>query len=243
MEVDVVISVAKTHSEQKIHTPRARSIREIVFGVNDGLVSITGLIVGVTASRMSSHHSLLAGLAAVMAATVAMGLGAYLSTAAQNEYFMSERHRELREVHEVPDEERLEVEGIYRAQGFSHDLVKSLTEHITADKERWVDFMMKEELGIMIENLDNAWVSAGIMALAVIVGSIPPIAPYIIIPNPHVAIIWAIALAMLTAFGLGTAKALVAKTSWWKSGIQFVVVAAIAVVVGITAGHILSRII
>ncbi len=242
MEVFSVVSLAKTHSEQKIHTPKARSIREIVFGVNDGLVSITGLIVGVTASRMSAHHILLAGLAAVMAATVAMGLGAYLSTAAQNEYFMAERKREIREVHEVPEEERREVEGIYRAQGFTHEQVAMLTDHITADKERWVDFMMKEELGIPIDSLDNPWTSAGIMALAVVVGSIPPIAPYIMIGNPQVALLWAIVLAMLTAFGLGIAKALVAKTVWWKSGVQFVIVAGIAVVVGISAGHLLSHI-
>lgn len=237
-----MVSIAKTHSEQKIHTPAARSIREIVFGVNDGLVSITGLIVGVTASHMASHQILMAGLAAVMAATVAMGLGAYLSTAAQNEYFMAERSREVREVHEVPEEERREVEGIYRAQGFTREQIAMLTDHITADKERWVDFMMKEELGIPIDSLDHPWISAGIMALAVIVGSIPPIAPYMIFSNPQVALVWAIVLAMFTAFGLGIAKAIVAKTKWWKSGVQFVVVAGVAVVVGISAGHLLGHI-
>lgn len=241
--VFTVISLSKPHSEKAIHTPGARSIREIVFGVNDGLVSITGLVVGVTASRMSPHHILLAGLAAAMAATVAMALGQYLSTTAQNEYFVSERNREVREVQDIPDEERHEVEAIYKQQGFTSEQVKWLTDHITADKDRWVDFMMKEELGIVMESLDSPWTSAGVMALAVIVGSIPPILPYVLTSNTHVALTWAIILAMLTAFALGITKAKVAKGNWWKSGIQFVVVAAIAVVIGIAAGHLLSLII
>lgn len=124
------------HSEAKVHTPRARSIREVVFGVNDGLVSITGIIVGVTASHLSGHQIIIAGLAAVAAAAVSMGLGQYLSTVAQNEYFLAERQREYREVEQIPHEERAEVEGIYRAQGFDSDEIKILTARITADPDR-----------------------------------------------------------------------------------------------------------
>ncbi len=238
-----MISLSNAHSEKTIHTPGARSIREVVFGVNDGLVSITGLVVGVTASRMSPHHILLAGLAAAMAATVAMALGQYLSTTAQNEYFVSERNREVREVQEIPEEERQEVEAIYKHQGFSTEQVKWLTDHVTSDKDRWVDFMMKEELGIMMDSLDSPWVSAGVMALAVIVGSIPPILPYVLTNNTHLALTWAIVLAIVMSFALGVTKAKVAKGNWWKSGVQFVAVAGIAVVVGIVAGHMLSLII
>jgi VIT1/CCC1 family predicted Fe2+/Mn2+ transporter len=219
-----------------VHTPAARSIREIVFGVNDGLVSITGLVVGVTSSHMGSHQIVIAGLAAIAAATVAMGLGAYLSTAAQNEYFQSEWDREWREVHEVPDEERREVETILREMGFDPEEATHFTRRLMADKRRWVDFMMKEELGIVMDR-DSPWKSAGIMALAVIAGSLPPILPYLLIPHPQVALKWAIGLAFATAFGLGWTKAAVARGVWWKSGIQFVAVAAAATVVGIIAGR------
>ncbi len=229
------------HSESRFHTPRARSIREVVFGVNDGLVSITGIIVGVTASRMSSHQVLISGLAAVIAASVSMSLGAYLSTTAQNEYFLAERTRELREVDELPDEERAEVEGIYRAQGFSPDEVRILTRRVTADRNRWVDFMMKEELGILLDNVDNPWVSALIMGVAVLLGAVAPMLPYLIIPTPSAALPWAIAAASAVAFFLGVLKAKVAKSSWWKSGLQFLLVTAAAVVVGLIGGSLLGR--
>lgn len=230
-------AVPHVNSEVVRHSPAARSIREVVFGVNDGLVSITGLVVGVTASNMSSHQILIAAIAAVVAATVAMALGQYLATTAQNEYFLAERSREMQEVHEVPHEEIAEVEGIYRAQGFSQEQVDMLTKHITADKDRWVDFMMKEELGIMLENLDHPWRSAFIMGGAVILGSLPAVLPYLLIAQTHVALLWAIVLAVLAAFGLGVLKAKVGKTSWVKGGAQFLLVTAVAIAVGIFAGH------
>lgn len=231
----------QTHSEAAFHTPRARSIREVVFGVNDGLVSITGIIVGVTSSKMSSHGIIIAGLAAVIAAAVSMGLGQYLSTVAQNEYFMAERRREYREVREIPHEERAEVEGIYRAQGFQPDEVRILTDRVTADPDRWVDFMMKEELGIDLDALDSPWSSALIMGLAVIAGAIAPILPYLLTPSTHRAEMWAVGLAVVVAFGLGVLKAKVAKSSWWKSGTQFLLVTAAAVAAGVIGGHLLGQ--
>lgn len=230
------------HSEAKVHTPQARSIREVVFGVNDGLVSITGIIVGVTASQMSSHQVIISGLAAVIAAAVSMGLGQFLSTAAQNEYFMAERRREYREVEEIPHEERAEVEMIYRSQGFDAHEVDILTARVISDPDRWVDFMMKEELGIMLDALDSPWTTSLVMGVAVIAGAVPPILPYLLIPNTHIAEIWAIIFAVVVAFGLGALKARVAKSSWWKSGLQFLLVTAAAVVVGAIGGTLLGRV-
>lgn len=230
------------HSEAKVHTPRARSIREVVFGVNDGLVSITGIIVGVTSSRMSSNQVIISALAAVVAAAVSMGLGQYLSTVAQNEYFLAEREREYREVAEIPHEERAEVEGIYRAQGFNQDEVALLTERVTADPDRWVDFMMKEELGILLDSMDSPWSTSLVMAVAVIAGAVPPVLPYLLVRNVHIAEILAIVFAVVVAFALGVLKAKVAKSSWWKSGVQFLLVTAAAVLIGIVGGSLLGRI-
>lgn len=222
------------------HKPNARSIREVVFGVNDGLVSITGLVVGVTASNMPSHLIVVAGLAALAAAAIAMGLGAYLSTAAQNEYFAAEKAREFREVHEVPHEERQEVETILRRKGFTEEEVQIVTRRLMSDIEQWVDFMMKEELGIVMDTLDSPWSSGGVMTLAVILGSLPPLIPYWIFPQTSVALHWALVLVVLAAFGLGVLKARVARTVWWRSGVQFTVAAGIAIAVGITVGHLIG---
>jgi VIT1/CCC1 family predicted Fe2+/Mn2+ transporter len=236
----MVASKDPPHAE-RLHTPEARSIREIVFGVNDGLVSVTGIVIGVTASRLSPHQILISGLAAVVAATVSMGLGQYLSTAAQNEYFLAEREREAYEVETVPDEERREVEAIWRRQGFNRDEARHLTDRITQDRERWISFMMREELGILLESLENPWRGALVMAAAVVVGSVPPILPYLVFPGTRTAMVVAIVLASVAAFGLGVLKARVARGTWWKSGFQFFAVTGVAIVVGSFAGHFLGR--
>ncbi len=232
---------ATRHSE-RAHTPQARSIRELVFGVNDGLVSVTGIVMGVTASRLAAHDIVISGLSAVTAATISMGLGAYLSTAAQNEYFMAERKREEYEVDTVPDEERREVEAIYRGQGFTSEETQKLTDRLTADKDRWIAFMMREELGILLDALDSPWRNAWVMAAAVILGAMPPMVPYLIWTDTHPAMVLAIVLAFSAAFTLGVVKARVAKGRWLRSGLQFVAVAAAAVIVGIAAGHLFRQI-
>lgn len=236
----MVQSKSAPHAE-RLHTPQARSIREVVFGVNDGLVSVTGIVIGVTASRLSPHQILISGLAAVVAATVSMGLGQYLSTAAQNEYFLAERRREEYEVETVPDEERSEVEAIWRRQGFNREEARRLTDRITQDRERWIAFMMREELGILLDALESPWRGSLVMAAAVILGALPPILPYLVFSNSHTAMIMAIVLASVAAFALGVLKARVARGEWWKSGIQFVAVTGAAIVIGIFAGHYLGR--
>lgn len=222
------------------HSPAARSLRDMVFGVNDGLVSITGLVVGVTASHMAPHAIVLAGLAALSAAAVAMALGAYLSTAAHNEYCRAEWNRELREVREEPDEERRESEDILRQKGFDAAEAAAYTRHLMRHEALWVDFMMKEELGLTTAALESPWSSALVMGLAVIAGSLPPLVPFVFIPHPALALVWAIGLAVVSAFVLGTVKGSVTRGSWWKSGTQFVLVALAAVVAGLLAGHVLG---
>ena len=233
---------ASSSIPETAHNPAARSIREVVFGVNDGLVSITGVVVGVTSSHMARHEIVIAGLAAMVAATVSMGLGAYLSTQAQREYFQSEWDREMQEVHEVPDEERREVEGIMRQKGFTPDEAQHFTARLMMDKQQWVDFMMKEELGIMVEAAEHPWLDAGVMAFSVVVGALPPILPFLFAISTQSALLWAIALAILVAFGLGVLKAVVAKGNWLRSGLQFLLVTSAAVVVGVVVGRALGGI-
>jgi VIT1/CCC1 family predicted Fe2+/Mn2+ transporter len=220
--------------------PAARSIREVVFGVNDGLVSITGVVVSVTISNLGRHAILVAGIAAMVAATVSMALGQFLSTRAEHEYFQAEWEREMREVQEVPDEEQREVEEILINKGFTTEEATNFTQRLMKDKHQWVDFMMKEELGIMMEDSSQSFTDAGVMALSVIAGSVPPIVPFLFPIPTSAALLWSVGLAIATAFLLGTLKSVVARGSWWRSGLQFLLVTAAAVGVGVLVGKALG---
>lgn len=214
------------------------ALREIVFGVNDGLVSITGLVVGVASSQMTAHQVLLAGLSATTAAVVAMGLGAYLSTAAQNQYLIAERDREYQAIQSNPQEKQEQVAWHYQQQGIAADLAAQMTRHTVSDRHRWVSFLVKEEIGISLDHLESPWTSALLMAIAVLVGSLAPMAPFLVSTQVSSALPWSIGLAMVTAFALGAAKARVTDGTPWRGGLQFVIVAAIAVIIGAIAGRL-----
>jgi VIT1/CCC1 family predicted Fe2+/Mn2+ transporter len=225
------------------HTPRGRMIREVVFGFNDGLVTCIGFVVGVTSSLVSAPLVLLTGVAMAVAASLSMAIGAYLSTKSQNEFFQGEVLREKREIDELPAKERQEVDEILTDMGFETQEREILAKRITGNKEMWVRFMMREELGILDEDFASPIRAGAVMGLAFILGSIPPLIPYIVQQNAFAAMQWAIGIALVAAFLAGAAKTLVAKTVWWKSGLEMMVLSALAAAIGFIVGHFISKVI
>jgi predicted membrane protein (TIGR00267 family) len=168
----------------------AASVREVVLGVNDGLVSITGLVVGVGASGMAARLVLLAGLAATAAATVSMAVGTYLAAAAEYEY--------------------------QRARG----------ERVAASPGGAAG--------------SGPAVRAAVMGLAVVLGSLPPLLPFLLPLAPGEALGAAVVLAAVAAFGLGVAKGRLTRTAPWRSGIVFLGAAAFAAACGMLVGRLLG---
>src|SRR5207237_8889605 len=107
-----------THTEAA-HIPGGRSLRDLVFGANDGLVAAFAVVSGVRGADVSTHIVVLAGLAELIGGTIAMGLGAFLAAKSEREFILSERERVEREVREFPDEEGKEVRTIFARKGFS----------------------------------------------------------------------------------------------------------------------------
>src|SRR5438045_7570450 len=130
------------------HIPGGRSLRDLVFGANDGLVAAFAVVSGVHGAAFSTRIVLLAGLAELIGGTIAMGLGAFLAVKSEQEFILREREREEREVREFPDEERKEVRTIFARKGFRGQALEQMVQHVTADPVFWVDTMMTEELGL-----------------------------------------------------------------------------------------------
>ncbi len=223
------------------HTPRGRMVREVVFGFNDGLVTGIGFVVGVTSSSLEGSMVLLTGVAAAVAASLSMAIGAYLSTKSQNEFFSGEIQRERREIDEQPAKERQEMHEIFTEMGFEPKERELLIRRITANKELWVRFMMREELGIFDENFDSPIKAGAVMGTSFVLGSIPPLIPYMIYADAHEAMRWAIAIALVAAFAAGAAKTKVAKTVWWKSGLEMMLLSALAAAIGFTVGQFIPQ--
>src|SRR6185437_5279470 len=135
------------HHTEKIHAVGGSSIRDLMLGVNDGLVASFAVTCGVAGAFSDPRVVVMAGLAEMLGGAVSMGLAAYASARAHHEFYQSEVQRERDEIRRWPDRERDEVRAIYRAKGFSGALLDDIVKHITADSGRWSNVMMREELG------------------------------------------------------------------------------------------------
>lgn len=141
--------------EEGWHSPRGRAIREVVFGVHDGLITTIGFLSGVSAASAGWRVIVVAGLAEAFAQTLSMGFGAYLSSKSEREFYQREIARERLEIETTPEKERDEMRQIYRSKGFSTDEIEMVVARVTANKELWLKTMMMEELGLIEERFDN----------------------------------------------------------------------------------------
>src|SRR5690242_21658172 len=137
----------RLHTEE--HTHAGVSVRDVVLGVSDGLTVPFALAAGLSGAVTDNFLVFLAGVAEMFAGGIAMGLGGYLSEKSHAEIYRKELERERYEVERVPEQETREVREIWKARGYRGDELEQLVEAIIKDRKRWVDFMMREELGLV----------------------------------------------------------------------------------------------
>jgi vacuolar iron transporter family protein len=159
----------------------ADRLDDSVFGVLDGVITAISLSVA-TAGVVKLDHAgvFLTVIAAAVAGTLSMFTGSLLGARAKADLIRRERRREEREVDEKPEEERREMEEIYAARGFSPEEVEILLRRVTSDKKRWVDAMMRDELGLPVEPESAPLARAGTIGLFYLLGGVVPALPYLI---------------------------------------------------------------
>src|SRR3984885_7921650 len=166
------------------HFTATAAVRDIVIGMSDGLTVPFALAAGLTGAAAVLAHGtgiiVLAGLAEIAAGSIAMGLGGYLAAKTDSEHYASERRREIRETVELPDIETYEVVKVFQDYGLSRDEMDPIVKAITSDQKKWVDFMMRFELGLEEPDPARAARSAAKIAVSYIVGGLVPLAPYIL---------------------------------------------------------------
>ncbi len=202
------------------HISWGKSIRDIIFGMNDGLVSTLSFVAGFSGAVTDNKIVLIGAIAEACAGSISMFAGAYLSIKSQREFFEAEIERERQEVEDDPEQERAEVTAIYEQKGFKGEKLKMVVDHLTADKDRWVRCMMEEELKLFPEKFDKPIVIASIIGGAFVCGSLVPILPFVLLEKSS-ALIIALTASILTLFGVGVWKATVLTgKNWFKSGIE-----------------------
>src|SRR5260221_6699356 len=143
------------HHTEQVHAAGGTWVRDLMLGLNDGLVASFAVSSGVAGAFPSGNAALMAGLSEMLGGAVAMGLAAFISARSQLEFYKSEIARERDEIERWPDREREEISTIYRDKGFTGPLLENIVAHITADPVRWSNVMMREELGFNQDSLDS----------------------------------------------------------------------------------------
>jgi VIT1/CCC1 family predicted Fe2+/Mn2+ transporter len=172
-----------THLEE--HMQSSAILTDIVIGMSDGLTVPFALAAGLSGAVGQDHINLIwiAGLAEIAAGSIAMGLGGYLAGKTEMDHYNSELKREYDEVERVPDVEKNEVREFFSGLGLSQDIQEKAVEEMTRDKDKWVDFMMKYELGLDKPDPRRARKSAFNIGFSYVVGGLIPLSPYFFVSN------------------------------------------------------------
>src|SRR5690349_3201402 len=198
-----MLELMPTAPHVETHFEASATVRDVVIGMADGLTVPFALAAGLSGTVASTAIVVIAGLAEIAAGSIAMGLGGYLAARTDRDHYLSERQREMRETVEIPEKETEEVAEVFRDYGLSEPDLAPVVAAICADQKRWVDFMMRFELGFEEPDPQRARNSAVTIAVSYIVGGLIPLAPYMIMHqlNPALSISVAVTLAALFVFG------------------------------------------
>lgn len=224
---------------EKWHVRSGSWIGDSIYGVNDGLGAVFGIVSGMAGYTGGSDVVLIAGLAGMLASALSMGSGAYLAAKSEREVYEAEIARERREIEENPEEEREELELFYQLKGFSAAEAKIFVDRLQEQPDQMLKALAHEELGLSEAAFPNPFTSAFFATLSTALGAFIPIIPFFFTVGMPAVIISAF-ISILAHFGVGAAKSLVTARSWWASGTEMTVVGIIVAAVTYGLGVLFS---
>jgi len=193
------------HEEQ--HFKSSDLVTDIVIGMSDGLTVPFALAAGLSGAVSTTGIVITAGLAEIAAGAIAMGLGGYLAGRTEVDHYNSELLREAYEVEHLPDKEKQEVRDVFASMGLNKETQDLIADEMAKDKEKWIDFMMKYELGLDKPDPKRARNSAFNIGLSYVVGGLVPLTPYFFVTHPFDGLKWSAAITVVCLFIFGYFKA------------------------------------
>lgn len=213
------------------HFQASDTVRDVVIGMADGLTVPFALAAGLSGSAAATGTGIVvvAGLAEIAAGSIAMGLGGYLAARTDADHYRSERDREMRETVELPEVESEEVAKVFRDYGLSEEQLGPIVQAISSDRRRWVDFMMRFELGFAEEpEPKRARNSAATIAVSYVLGGLVPLSPYMFTSSLHGALSISAAVTLAALFVFGYVKGKITGINPLRGGLQTVVIGGLA---------------
>lgn len=215
---------------ERWHRGGGSSIRDLIFGINDGLVSTLSLVSGVAGANPGRGVILLAGVAGLLAGAISMAAGAYISSKSERQVYEAEVERERQEVRDNPEEEMDELRILYQLKGFAEAEAGQLVARLAQDREELLQRLLQEELGLSPERFPNPWKAGAFSGGAFVVGAIIPLVAYFFLAG-ITAVALSVGLSVCGLFVIGVLKTLFTRRSWWRSGLEMVIIGLLATAV------------
>jgi VIT1/CCC1 family predicted Fe2+/Mn2+ transporter len=222
------------------HFEASDTVRDVVIGMSDGLTVPFALAAGLSGTVSSTAIIVIAGLAEIAAGSIAMGLGGYLAARTDRDHYESEREREFRETIELPEKETEEVADVFRGYGMTEGEIAPVVRAILADRTRWVDFMMRFELGFEAPDPKRARNSAVTIAASYIAGGLVPLTPYMLAPDLDRALEISVLVTLAALFVFGYVKGRLTGIAPLRGGLQTVVIGGLASAAAFTLARLIK---
>ncbi len=216
------------HSHTEEHLKGSEILTDIVIGMSDGLTVPFALAAGLSGVVDNTSLIIVAGLAEIAAGSIAMGLGGYLAGKTETDHYNSELKREYNEVENLPDVEKNEVKQFFAGLGLSEQVQNEAVEEMTKDKDKWVDFMMKYELGLDKPDPQRASKSAFNIGVSYVVGGLIPLSPYFFSSNGITGLKISAIITLICLFIFGYFKSKMTGVNPWSGAIRVMIIGALA---------------
>lgn len=222
------------------HLKSSDTIRDIVIGMSDGLTVPFALAAGLSGAVNSSTIVVTAGIAEIVAGSIAMGLGGFLAGRTESDHYNSELKREYEEIERVPEQEKAEVKEVFADFGLSVTLQNQIADEMAKDKDKWVDFMMRYELGLEKPEANRATQSAFTIGISYIIGGIIPLCPYFFESNSQTALYYSCAITLVCLFVFGYFKSKVTGQPALTGALKVLFIGALAAAAAFVMAKLIS---
>jgi vacuolar iron transporter family protein len=233
-------AVADTHLHHEKHFHSSDVLQDVVIGMSDGLTVPFALAAGLSGAVSDTHIILTAGIAEIIAGSIAMGLGGFLSGKTEIDHYNAELKREYDETYQFPEKEKEEVREVFEGYGLSREAQDLIVEQLSQDRDKWVNFMMRFELGLEKPDEKRARNAAFNIGASYIVGGLIPLAPYAICATRTESLQWSCGLTLAALLIFGYFKSHVIGQSPWKGAAQTAFIGALAAAAAFGIARLLS---
>ena len=192
------------HKEE--HLKSSDFITDVVIGMSDGLTVPFALAAGLSGAVDSNTIIITAGIAEIVAGSIAMGLGGFLAGKTEQEHYQSELKKEYAEIETIPEKEKQEVKDVFATYGLNDETQTLIADEMAKDKDKWVDFMMKYELGLEKPHPKRARNSAANIGVSYIIGGLIPLSAYFFTNSPTQGLLFSAILTLFSLFIFGYFK-------------------------------------